>query len=81
MKKIYTLVVCLILFMAQAQSQNNIGIGTPNPDASSILDLTSNNKGLLVPRVTRLQRLAIASPANGLLVYDTDSSCFYYYQL
>lgn len=66
--------ICRVLF-----SQNNVGIGTNTPDASSKLDIVATDKGLLVPRVTTAQRLAIVSPANGLLVYDTSLSCFYYY--
>ena len=49
-----------------------------DPDASSILDISSNNKGLLVPRLTTIQRNAIASPATGLLVFDTDTETFWY---
>ena len=57
-----------------------VGIGTLTPDASAILDVTSNTKGILIPRMTQVQRLAIASPVTGLLVYQTDgSSEFYYY--
>jgi hypothetical protein len=49
--------------------------------ASSVLDVKSTTKGMLVPRVTQAQRLAISSPADGLLVYQTDQTTkgFYYY--
>jgi hypothetical protein len=40
--------------------------------ASSILDITSTTKGLLIPRMTTAQKNAIASPDEGLLVWDTD---------
>src|SRR6185369_11296863 len=56
-----------------------VGIGTTTPDASSVLELSSNNRGVLVPRLTTSQRTGISSPANGLLVYDTNLNCFYYY--
>lgn len=59
--------------------QNNIGIGTPSPDASSLLELSAQDKGFLVPRLTQAQRQAILSPATGLLVFDLTASCFYYY--
>jgi hypothetical protein len=49
----------------------SIGSSSP-PDASAILDLQSTTKGLLPPRMTTTQRTAITSPANGLVVYDTD---------
>ncbi len=61
-------------------AQNNIGIGTPTPDASSVLELSSNSKGILVPRLTAVQRIAIANPANALMVFDTDSNCFFFYK-
>ncbi|MFP4846307.1 cell wall anchor protein [Winogradskyella sp. PE311] len=57
-----------------------VGVGNTNPDASSILDITSTTKGMLAPRMTTLQREAITTPADGLLVYDTDESSFYFYK-
>ncbi len=59
-------------------AQNNVGIGTISPDVSAALDISSSNKGLLVPRLGSLQRLGISNAANGLLVYDTDVDCFFY---
>ena len=51
-----------------------------NPDTTAILDLSSTKKGLLIPRMTAQQKTAIASPATGLLVYQTDGDAgFYYY--
>ncbi len=49
-------------------------------EASSVLDIKSTDKGLLIPRMTAAQRGAIASPAAGLMVYQTDGTAgFYYY--
>ncbi|MFN8309672.1 MAG: tail fiber domain-containing protein [Chitinophagales bacterium] len=73
------LLYILLLLALPAAAQNNIGIGTAAPDASALLDLTSSQKGFLVPRVTTAQRNAIVSPANGLLVYDLNLNCFFYY--
>jgi len=56
-----------------------VGIGTVTPDASSILDITSTTQGLLTPRMTTAQRTAIVSPADGLIVYDSDLKSFYHY--
>tara|TARA_R110002073_G_scaffold57778_4_gene146664 strand:+ start:71432 stop:72526 length:1095 start_codon:yes stop_codon:yes gene_type:complete len=69
------LVVCLITTISFAQ----IGIGTTSPDASSVLDMTSTTKGVLIPRMTTVQRAAIATPALGLQVYDTDSKAVWSY--
>ena len=49
-----------------------VGIGTTNPDSSALLELDSNNSGLLIPRVTEAERNSITDPANGLLIYQTN---------
>lgn len=77
-KLLLTLAVFLTAnWMLNAQ---NIGINNPNPDASAALDVTSTTQGMLVPRMTASQRGLIASPATGLLVYQTDGTAgFYFY--
>jgi hypothetical protein len=60
--------------------QAQVGIGTSSPAATSVLDLTSTTKGMLVPRMTATEKSAISSPATGLLIYQTDGTTgFYYY--
>ena len=58
-----------------------VGIGTNTPDPSAALEIvaTSANKGILIPRLTQTQRNAIASPATGLLIYQTNNSPGLYY--
>jgi hypothetical protein len=51
-----------------------VGIGTTSPNASALLDLTSTTKGFLPPRMTNAQMVAIATPAAGLVVYDTTNN-------
>jgi hypothetical protein len=58
---------------------SQVGIGTTNPDLNAVLDVTSTTKGFLAPRMTSAQRLAIGSPTESLLVYDTSASLYYYY--
>src|ERR1051325_5193362 len=83
MKKIFLLMAVTLsslLGVVDGFSQNNnVGIGTLAPNASSMLDVVSTSKGMLVPRMTTGQMNAIASPANGLIIYNTDSLCFCYY--
>lgn len=53
----------------------SVGIGT-TPNASAALDISSptNNQGILMPRLTRAQILAITNPATGLMVYSTTNN-------
>ena len=71
--------IVFLLFLSVSNAQNNVGIGTPVPDASAILELKSSNTGFLVPRMPAVSRLAINPIADALLVFDTDSGCFFYY--
>lgn len=48
----------------------NVGIGTTTPNASAVLDASSTSKGFLPPRMTTVQRDAIASPAAGLVIFN-----------
>src|SRR5690349_9216479 len=73
------LMVLLVVTANTSLAQNNVGIGTTTPNASSILEVQSTTQGVLVPRMTTVQRLGIAAPANGLLVFDTNVGCFFYY--
>jgi|694.fasta_scaffold81055_6 hypothetical protein len=50
---------------------NNVGIGTASPNASAMLDVQSTTKGVRMPNMTTTQKNAIASPAAGLMVFDT----------
>jgi hypothetical protein len=52
-------------------SSGNVGIGTSSPSASAILDAQSTTKGVRMPNMTTTEKNAIASPAAGLMVYDT----------
>jgi len=56
-----------------------VGIGTVTPDPSSVLEVFSTTQGMLTPRMTTAQRTAIVTPADGLIVYDTELKSFYHY--
>jgi uncharacterized protein (TIGR02145 family) len=78
MSKHYLLSIIFISLIFQVHAQ--VGIGTQTPDPSAMLDVVSNSKGVLITRMTQKQRNAILSPANGLLIYQTDIiPGFYYY--
>jgi|GEM_PF-688605 len=77
--------ICLaILFTViggQKSFSQGVGISEAGitPDPSSILELRSVLRGFLAPRMTTVQRGAIASPATGLIIYNTDTNTFNYY--
>ncbi len=72
---------CFVISFFSANAQNTaISDVSYTPDASAVLDVYSTSKGFLVPRLTQVERLAIVSPATGLLVFQTDGvSGFYFY--
>ncbi len=79
MKKFTILLSTMLIYAALGYSQVAINMDGAAPDNSAILDLTSTNKGFLLPRMTTVQISGISAPAAGLLVYNTDSSDFYGY--
>lgn len=79
MKKIYSL-FALILSVSAGSVSGQVGVGTTTPDASAQMEVKSDTKGLLIPRLTQEARNEIASPATGLLIFQTDNTPgFYYY--
>ena len=80
-KGVFLFAVCLY-FSYNISAQQNVSISDNQavPDPSSVLDVSSTTKGLLIPRMTSVQRLAIVNPTNALMVFDTDSSCILFYQ-
>ncbi|MFC3813265.1 fibrobacter succinogenes major paralogous domain-containing protein [Lacihabitans lacunae] len=81
MKKIIQFfMLALITLGYNATAQVKLGDNPTSIDNSAALEIESTTKGLLTPRMTEAQRTAIASPANGLVVYQTDATAgFYFY--
>ena len=75
------LFLTLFLYLATTRVTAQIGINTDGsiPDSSSILDIKSTNKGLLIPRLSNSQMMDIHKPANGLIVYNTSSHTLFSY--
>ncbi len=70
------LTTLFLLLMALPVYSQNAGIGDTgdfDPDPSAVLELRSKSRGLLLPRMTKAERVAISSPAHGLLVIQTDT--------
>ena len=77
MKKLLNLLFLTIGL--NAFTQVAINNDNSNPDPSAMLDVKSTDKGMLVPRMTSIQRMAISNPANGLLVFDSNTGSFWFY--
>ncbi|NNF32973.1 MAG: hypothetical protein HKN68_02635 [Saprospiraceae bacterium] len=74
-------IIILFLVLPVLSYSQSIGInesGT-SPHSSAILDIQSNDKGMLVPRMDSTQRKMIANPAIGLLVFDISLGSFNFY--
>ena len=72
MKKVVTLLFLFLLAWMSLYSQVGINADNSAPDASAGLDVNFSDKGVLLPRMTHFQRNAIASPAEGLMIYCTN---------
>lgn len=75
MKKILLLITLSIGMVLNAQ----VGINILQPDSNAILDLNSNEKGLLLPRLTTTQMNAMSNPTNGMTIYNVEDSLVHYY--
>ena len=72
--KFYLFVSFLLIKSSLLFSQVAINTDGSNPNNSAMLDVKSNNKGFLLPRMTHLEMNAIPNPVDGLMVYCTDCS-------
>ncbi|MCU0327972.1 MAG: hypothetical protein MUE53_03175 [Chitinophagales bacterium] len=68
------LILGFFLLILNTLANAQASIGNTTPDAYAMLDITSTNKGVLIPRMTFAQRNAIASPTDGLLIFQTNNS-------
>ncbi|MFZ4706605.1 MAG: hypothetical protein ACOYMF_11420 [Bacteroidales bacterium] len=73
------LFLVFLAFVITSNAQVAINTDGSLPDNSSMLDVKSSSKGMLVPRMTTAQRTAIVSPAAGLLVFDNTTNSFWFY--
>ena len=71
-------ILAIVVFYFTSYSQN-VGIGTNTPHISAALEVKDSERGILIPRMTMAQRTAIQNPAEGLIVYQTDSTKGFWY--
>lgn len=72
MKQYYLIIGIITSCFLPQKANSQVGVGTTSPDESAVLEVKSNNKGFLPPRMTANQRLAILNPAEGLIIYCKD---------
>jgi hypothetical protein len=79
-----TTLLLAVMIVAIPVFSQNVGVNTPTPHAKAVLEVKSNDKGMLVPRITQAARTAMFTvpdpTANGMLVYQNDGTTgFYFY--
>jgi hypothetical protein len=75
--------ITAILGLAVYANAQSIAVNTNGAvaEASAMLDISSTSKGFLPPRMTTIQRTGIPAPANGLMVFDTDTKSYWYFSI
>ena len=79
MKTILKSIIFIAFIAVNLTAFAQVGINTNTPEASAALDVTSTEGGILIPRLTETQRDAIASPATGLMIFQTDETTGFYF--
>jgi len=81
MGKSFLLFLIVPLTVISGLAQNGVAINSLGnaPHSSAILDISSNNKGFLIPRMSTAERDLIINPAEGLQIYNTDTKCFEFF--
>lgn len=79
MKKAVLLGGILLTIFTVTYSQISISPDGSKPDPSAMLEIKSNSKGFLVPRMTKEERDNIENPAEGLLIYQTDNEVGFHF--
>lgn len=74
-----TPLVLFFLLVISFTTNAQVGIGTATPNSSAMLEVSTTSRGILFPRMSSVQRVAIASPALGLYVFDTNTNSLWLY--
>lgn len=75
-----TLILGTLVEKMRIDSVGNMGLGTQAPNSNAILDISSNSKGVLFPRMTTTQRNTIPLPPIGLTIYNIDRNEFEWFE-
>lgn len=74
-----TKIILLIIISVKIHAQLGVNSSNSAPNAKAMLDVESADKGILIPRMSTTARNAIASPPNGLLIYNNTTNKFNYF--
>ena len=74
-----SIIILLLNISILTNAQISVSTTGSTANTSAMLDVSSTDKGMLIPRMTSVQRAAISTPADGLLVFDTTTDSFWYY--
>lgn len=74
-----TLLSTQLIAQVKVDQNSNVGVGTSNIETKAKLEVHSENKGFLKPRMDSTKRKAILNPPVGLEVYDTDFKVTFWY--
>ena len=79
MKKLGLFIGFVLAINGLMFSQVSVTTDNSLPDNSAMLDLKATNRGLLIPRISTAARNLIPAPATGLLIYNTTTNKFNYF--
>ena len=84
MKKRYTFLIAAALFTTSVYAQTKVKDGSVTgsasaPSSNAVLELESISRGFLLPRMTTDQMNAIATPTEGLVIYNVTERCVFTY--
>ncbi len=77
--KLFFIIAMLFCSLPNIFAQNNVGIGTRTPNANAALEIQSNSKGLLMPRLSTTARKGMLNVPKGIIVFDSSYNSFYYH--
>lgn len=64
--------ILFLIILGWSQSKAQVGIGTSTPNSATILDISSTDKGILIPRLTETERNTSLSDNDSILSHQLE---------